>query len=100
MSEVIEYPAPELTFCSIPETPWERECRAFWNLTPQNSFWPFMWRSTTGKSSPSGSEDITVGVEAYSLVSYVPLYVGQVTHEPQQPSRIPSPRIWRGKGRS
>jgi hypothetical protein len=29
MSEVVEYPAPDLTLSRIPETPWERDRRAF-----------------------------------------------------------------------
>ena len=36
MSEVIEYPAPDLDFSSRPETLYERERRAFRELLPEN----------------------------------------------------------------
>jgi hypothetical protein len=35
MSEVIEYPAPDLTLVKPAETPWERERRAFREMLPE-----------------------------------------------------------------
>jgi hypothetical protein len=35
MSEVIEYPAPDLSLVNRPESAWERERRAFRELLPE-----------------------------------------------------------------
>jgi hypothetical protein len=102
MSEVIEYPALNLSLAQAPETAWERERRAFWNLLPE-------LRRThdgqyvaihDGKVVASGSERQPVAREAYSRMGYVPLYLGHVTDEPPRPARIPSPRIWHGGSHS
>jgi hypothetical protein len=37
MGEVIEYPAPDLSLVSRPESAWERERRAFRELLPELS---------------------------------------------------------------
>jgi hypothetical protein len=98
-NEVIEYPAPDLTLSRIPETPWERERRAFWKLLPELLKTHRGQYATihNGEVVTSGSDEIAVAMEAYSRVGYVPLYVSQVTDDPPQPARIPSPRIWREK---
>ena len=99
MSEVIEYPAPDLDFSSRPETPYERERRAFRELLPellQTHFGQYVVIHD-GKVIASGSDRVAVALEAYSRVGYVPLYLGHVTDEPPRPARIPTPRIWRGR---
>ena len=99
MSEVIEYPAPDLDFSSRPETLYERERRAFCELLPellQTHFGQYVVIHD-GKVVASGSDRVAVALEAYSRVGYVPLYLGHVTDEPPRPARIPTPRIWRGR---
>lgn len=101
MSEVVEYPAPDLSLVMPPESAWERERRAFRELLPA-------LRVThdgqyvaikDGKVVASGSDEVAVALEAYSRVGYGPLYVGQVTDSPRPPVRIPSPRRRRGQDR-
>ncbi len=99
MSEVIEYPAPDLSLSPAPETAYERERRAFRELLPEllkTHFGQYV-AIHDGKVVASGSDEIAVAMEAYTRVGYVPLYLGHVTDEPQRPARIPSPRIWRGR---
>jgi len=102
MSEVIEYPAPDLSLAQAPETAWERERRAFWNLMPdlRRTHYGQYVAIHDGKVVASGSERVPVAVEGYSRVGYVPLYLGHVTDESPRPARIPSPRIWRGGSHS
>ena len=102
MSEVIEYPAPDLWLSSTPETAYKRERRAFRERLPELLEMHFGQYVAIhdGKVVASGSDRVAVALEAYSRVGYVPLYLGHVTDEPQRPARIPSPRIWRGQGRS
>jgi hypothetical protein len=96
MSEVTEYPAPDLTLSTVPETPWQRECRAFWELRPTllNTHNGQYVAIQDGKVVASGKDEISVALEAYSRVGYGLLYVGLVTNDPPRPVRIPSPRIW------
>ena len=68
MSEVIEYPAPDLDFSSRPETPYERERRAFRELLPellQTHFGQYVVIHD-GKVVASGSDRVAVALEAYS----------------------------------
>lgn len=97
MSEVVEYPAPDLSLANCPETAWERERRAFWSLMPElrRTLYGQYVAIHDGKVVASGSERVPVAMEAYSRVGYLPLYLGHVTDEPPRPARIPSPRIWR-----
>jgi hypothetical protein len=99
MSEVIEYPAPDLSFSNRPETPYERERRAFWELLPDLLKTHFGQSVAIhgGKVVASGTDHVAVALEAYSRVGYVPLYLGDVTDEPPRPVRFPTPRIWRGQ---
>jgi hypothetical protein len=99
MSEAIIYPAPDLDLRSTPETPYERERRAFREMLPELLKTHFGQYVTIheGRIVASGPDEIAVAMEAYSRVGYVPLYLGHVTDEPQRPARIPSPRIWRGR---
>ena len=98
MSDVIEYPAPDLTLSSRPETAYERERRAFWELLPSllETHRDQYVAIHDGKVVASGTDRVAVALEAYSRVGYVPLYLGHVTDEPPRPARIPTPRIWRG----
>jgi hypothetical protein len=98
MSEVIEYPAPDLSASATPESAWERERRAFRAMLPA-------LRAThdgqyvavrDGKVVASGSERVAVALEAYARVGYGPLYLGHVSDSPPRPARFPSPRLWRG----
>ena len=102
MSEVIEYPAPDLSISVTPETPWQRERRAFWELLPslRQTHYGQHVAIRDGKVVASGSDRVAVAMEAYSRVGYGPLYLGHVTDVPPQPARIPSPRIWRGREHS
>jgi len=97
MSEVITYPAPDLSLVTPPESAWERERRAFRELLPA-------LRAThdgqyvaikDGKVVASGSDRVAVALEAYSRVGYGPLYLGHVTDSPPPRVRIPSPRLRR-----
>jgi Family of unknown function (DUF5678) len=101
MSEVIEYPAPDLTVSMAPESPWQRERRAFWKLLPEllQSYDGQYVAIHDGQVVASGTDEVAVAMDAYSRVGYVPLYLGQVTTSPPRPARIPSPRIWRGQER-
>ncbi len=98
MSEVIEYPAPDLSFAQVPKSAWERERRAFWNLMSElrRTHYGQYVAIHDGKVVASGSQRVPVALEAYSRVGYVPLYLGHVTDESPVPTRIPSPRIPRG----
>ena len=100
MSEVVEYPAPDLSLSETPESPWQRERRAFWELLPslREMHSDQYVAIHDGKVVAAGSDEIAVAMEAYSRVGYVPLYLGHVTDSPPRPARIPSPRIWRGRG--
>ena len=67
MSEVIEYPAPDLDFSSRPETPYERERRAFHELLPellQTHFGQYVVIHD-GKVVASGSDRVAVALEAF-----------------------------------
>jgi hypothetical protein len=101
MSERIVYPAPDLALCEKPETPWERERRAFWKLLPEllESHNDQYVAIHGGQVVASGTDTVAVAMEAYSRVGYVPLYLGQVTTSPRRAVRVPSPRIWRDQGR-
>jgi hypothetical protein len=100
MSDAIEYLAPDLSVVETPETAWERDRRAFWNLLPElrRSHDGQYVAIHDGKVVASGSERVPVALEAYRRVGYVPLYLGHVTDQPPKPARIPSPRIWRRGG--
>lgn len=102
MNEVIEYPAPDLTLIDRPETAYERERRAFRELLPallETHHGQFV-AIHDGNVVASGTDRVTVALDAYSRVGSVPLYLGHVINEPPRPARIPSPRIWRGHGPS
>jgi len=98
MSEVIEYPAPDLSASATPQTAWERERRAFWALLPtlrathDGRYVAIRDRQVVA----SGSDRVAVALEAYGRVGYGPLYLGHVSDLPPRPARFPSPRLRRG----
>jgi hypothetical protein len=99
MSEVIEYPAPDLSLVTPPETAWERERRAFRALLPElrkNYDGQFV-AIKDGKVAANGPDGVVVALEAYFRVGYGPLYLGYVSDSPRPPVRIPSPRRARGQ---
>ncbi len=102
MSEVIEYPAPDLSLSTRPESAYERERRAFREMLPEllETHSGQYVAIRDGKVAASGTDRVAVALEAYSRVGYGPLYLGEVTAKPPRPARIPTPRIWRGRGHS
>jgi Family of unknown function (DUF5678) len=98
MSEVIEYPAPDLSLVKPPESAWERERRAFRALLPELrvKYDGQYVAIKDGKVVASGSDEVAVALEAYSRVGYGPLYLGYVSDSPRPPIRIPSARRPRG----
>ena len=56
-----------------------------------------MWRSTMGKWSDSGIDQIEVAERAYARFGYIPILVTLVTDEPRPVVRIPSPRMLRNR---
>ena len=68
MSDVIEYPAPNLSLVMPPESTWERERRAFRALLPElraNYEGQFV-AIKDGNVVASGSDEVAVALEAYS----------------------------------
>ena len=94
MSEVIEYPAPDLSLVNRPESAWERERRAFRAMQPElrMKYDGQFVAIKDGKVVASGLDEVAVALEAYSRVGYGPLYLGYVSDSPRPPVRIPSPR--------
>jgi hypothetical protein len=85
--------APQVD-CAPAAGKWEREYRAFLRLRPT------LLRTHRNKYVAvheerlvdSGDDKIALGQRVYSKFSYVPIYVGRVSLEPEAPSRIHSPR--------
>jgi Family of unknown function (DUF5678) len=102
MSEVIEYPAPDLSLFKPPESPWERERRAFRTLLPDlRAKYDGQYVAIKDETVvASGSDEVAVALEAYSRVGYGPLYLGLVSDSPRPPVRLPSARRPRGVDRS
>ena len=100
MSEIIEYPTPDVSLVRPPETAWEHERRAFRALLPElrAKYDGQFVAIKDGKVVASGSHEVAVALEAYSRVGYGPLYVGHVSDSPRRPVRIPSARRPRGQG--
>jgi len=45
-----------------------------------------------------GTDQFDVAKQAYARVGYVPIYVGLATTESPHPVRLPSPRLYPGRG--
>jgi hypothetical protein len=98
MERVTLLPAPEIVTGSIEETDWERERRGFQRLLPSLlATYPGQYVAVRdGAVVASGTDRITVALEAYRQVGYVPLYVGLVVEDsPKRTVRLPSPRVLR-----
>ena len=90
-------PAPRIDSAAIDESPWERERRAFDRLLPSllGTHLGQYVAVHNGTIIASGSDRITVAVQGYQRVGYVPLYVGLVSEGPSRKVRLPSPRVLR-----
>jgi len=97
MNSATILPAPSIESAVTEESPWERERRAFDRLLPA------LLRTHPGQYVAihdgtiiaSGSDRITVALQGYQRVGYVPLYVGFVSEAPSRKVRLPSPRVLR-----
>jgi hypothetical protein len=97
MNDVTILPAPEIEPAVTPETAWERERQAFFQLLPS------LLKSHPGQYVAvhdrtviaDGSDRISVALHAYEQVGYVPLYVGLVGEASRRRVRLPSPRVLR-----
>jgi len=98
MNSVTILPAPRIESPVTEETPWERERRAFDRLLPSLlGTHPGQYVAVhDGTIIASGSDRITVALQGYQRVGYVPLYVGLVSETPSRKVRLPSPRVLRG----
>jgi hypothetical protein len=97
MDSVTALSAPEITVVPTEESPRARERRAFDRLLPsllQTHPGQFV-AVHNGKVITSGSDRISVALEAYRQVGYVALYVGLASEAPRPRVRIPSPRVRR-----
>jgi hypothetical protein len=100
MSEAIILPAPELSLEEATPAAWREEQRAFLRLLPtllathQGQYIAVH----KGGVIAEGPDQVEVTKQAYARAGYVPIYVGLVTAEPPRPARIPSPRLFSGKG--
>ena len=99
MSSLSILPAPNIETGNAPESPWERERRAFHQLLPSLLVThPGQYVAVhEGKVIASGRDRVEVAMEAYKRVGYVPLFVGMVAEAlPRRIVRVPSPRVRRG----
>ena len=97
MDGVTALPAPEIAALGTEESPWARERRGFERMLPSLlQTHPGQYVAVhNGKVITSGNDRISVALEAYRQVGYVPLYVGLASEAPRRRVRIPSPRVLR-----
>ena len=97
MDSVTILPAPEIGATMAQQSPWERERGAFFQLLPSLlETHPGRYVAVhDGAVIASGSDRISVALDAYQRVGYVPLYVGFVGEAPRRWVRLPSPRVLR-----
>ncbi len=99
MNDVNTHPAPDLTFSHGTHTTWEREHQAFVKLLPtllgthKGQYVAIHNASVIAQ----GPDQVEVAMSAYARAGYVPIYVGLVTNEAQEPVRVPSPRLLNGR---
>jgi len=99
MSNLVILPAPNIETGNAPESPWERERRAFHQLLPSLlATHPGQYVAVhEGKVIASGRDRVEVAVEANQRVGYVSLFVAMVAEaHPRRRVRVPSPRVRRG----
>jgi len=99
MSSLSILPAPNIETGNAPESPWERERRAFHQLLPSllAAHSGQYVAVHEGKVIASGRDRVEVAMEAYERVGYVSLFVGMVAEAlPRRKVRVPSPRVRRG----
>ena len=98
MESVTVLPAPDLETGPPEESAWERERLGFQRLLPSLlATYPGQFVAVRdGAVVTSGTDRISVALEAYRQVGYVPLYVGLVAEaSPKRRVRLPSPRVLR-----
>jgi hypothetical protein len=100
MSNVTTLPAPDLGMKETTPAAWENEQRTFLRLLPtllathQGQYVAVHH----GRVIAEGPDQVEVAKQAYARAGYVPIYVGLVTNEPPRLVRIPSPRLFPGRG--
>jgi|SRR3954452_3023602 len=92
MSDVTILPAPEIEPPATRENAWERERRAFFELLPSLlKTNPGQYVAVhDGTVVATGGDRISVTLDAYRQLGYVPLYVGFVGDAPRRSVRLPS----------
>jgi hypothetical protein len=102
MDSTTVLPAPEIQPGVNEESAWERDRQAFERLLPAllETHRGQYVAVQDGKVITSGSDRITVALDAYRRVGYVPLYVGLASDARRRKVRLPSPRVLRGATRS
>jgi hypothetical protein len=100
MSDVNTLPAPDLSLKKSTHAAWEEEQRAFLRLLPTllDTHRGQYVAVDKGCVVAEGTDQVDVAKQAYARVGYVPIYVGLVTTEPPHPVRLPSPRLYLGRG--
>jgi len=99
MSSLSILPAPNIETGNAPESPWERERRAFHQLLPSLLVTHSGQYVAVheGKVIAKGRDRVEVAMEAYERVGYVSLFVGLVAEGlPLRRVLVPSPRVRRG----
>jgi len=100
MSDVSTLPAPDLGLKGTTPAAWENEQRAFLQLLPTllATHHGQYVAVHHGCVVAEGPDQVEVAKQAYARAGYVSIYVGLVTNEPPRPVRIPSPRLFPGRG--
>ena len=52
-----------------------------------------------GQVVDSGDDETALALRAYDQIGYVPIFVGLITDDPRPVMRMPSPRLYRRRGR-
>ena len=99
MHETETLPAPELNLSTGLHTKWEREHAAFLAMRAEllAQYRDQHVAIHEGKVVASGTNKISVALEAYRRYGHVPIHVGLVSEEPPPAARLPSPRYLRSR---
>lgn len=95
MNDATTLPAPDLTAGGTASNAWEAERDAFFRILP-SLLATHQGRYVAvhgGGIIAEGDDQVKVARQAYARVGYVPVYVGRVGVGPEQPVRLPSPRL-------